>query len=99
MLATLLVVLVVLWFFGFLNLSFLNYYVIGDLTLLNLIIIGLLLYFVFSVAPSFLRVIIGIALILYLLSVLGIISIAGLGNMLILAAIIAVALYVLGIVR
>lgn len=99
MLAAVLIILVLLWFFGFLNLSFLNYYVIGDLTLLNLIIIGLILYFIFSIAPSFLRVILGVALIIYILSALGIIAVAGLTNIAVLAVIIAVVLYLLGIVK
>lgn len=99
MLATLLVVLVLLWFFGFLRLDFLNYIIIGDLTLLNLIIIGLIIYFIFSIAPSFLRIILGVALAIYILSVLGIIAVAGLTNIVVLAVIIAVVLYLLGIVK
>lgn len=99
MLAAVLIILVLLWFFGFLRLDFLNYVIIGDLTLLNIIIIGLILYFIFSISPSFLRVILGIALIIYILSALGIIAVFGLANIAVLAVIIAVVLYLLGIVR
>ena len=85
MLAGLIILLVVLWFFGYVNISGITFpdirlFVINgvDVTLWNMLVL-LLVVGAISILPSPFREIAGVLLILWVLAVLGILSIAGIG--------------------
>lgn len=85
MLALLVVILAVLWFFGYIHIDGLNFpdfalftingQVVSIIDLMLLALVGTAI----SLLPSPLREIAGILLILWILAVLGILSIAGVG--------------------
>lgn len=100
MLEALIVVLAILWFFGYIHITGINFPVINLFTinghvisLLDLLIL-LLVMGAISVIPSPFREILGIFLILWILATLGIITLAGLGLPSILLIIIVIALIV-----
>lgn len=85
MLAALIVLLAILWVFGYLNISGLTFPDIKfftvngvDVTLWNLLVL-LLVVGAISILPTPFRQIAGVLLILWVLAVLGIFSIAGIG--------------------
>lgn len=96
MIEAILIVLVLLWLLGFVNIPLLNAVIIGNLTLFNILIIALIAYLIFSIAPGILRAILGIALLIYILAALGIIAVGGLTNIVVLAVVVALVLYVFG---
>ncbi len=95
MLLALLLVLIVLWFLGYGPIQSLYFplFHLGGRTI-NLwdIIIFLVVLWVIGILPSPLREIAGILLILWLLSTLGILAIAGLANLLVIAIIVGIVL-------
>jgi len=100
MLIGLILVLAVLWFFGYVHITGLNvpdfplFMINGQsVTLWNLLILAVVISLI-GILPGPLRIIAGLLLILWVLSVIGIISLAGiaLSNILILAIIIGAAL-------
>lgn len=85
MLAALIVLLAVLWFFGYVNISGIvfpdiRFFTINgvDVTLWNLLVL-LLVAGAITILPSPFRQIAGVLLALWILAVLGILSIAGIG--------------------
>lgn len=104
MLVGILIALVVLWLLGFVNLPFIPFLNIAlfdinnhPITLLN-VIIFLLIASLLELLPSPLNIIAGVILVLWVLSILGIIAIGGLSQILVLAVIIGLVIAVLGIV-
>lgn len=96
-------VLIILWFLGYVRLEGLNIpdfqlFVINGrpISLWNLLILMVIVW-ALSILPSPLREIAGVILILWILSLLGIIAIAGLSNILVIAIIAGLILSVLGI--
>lgn len=103
MITGLLVALVILWFLGYIRLDALPipdtvlFTINGQpITLWNILIL-LVIGWVIGILPSPLREIAGIVLILWILSTLGFIAIAGLPSILVLAVIVGLFLFVLGI--
>jgi hypothetical protein len=103
MIALLLVVLIVLWFLGYIHIDGLT---IPDFTLFTInghtiTFINLLTFLVISVIvgvlPSPFRQIAGVALLLWVLSVLGILAFAGLSSLIVIAIILGLIAYVLGL--
>lgn len=101
MIITLIIVLVVLWFFGYLNIGILN---IPHITLLTIngmpitlwdVLILLAVGVIIKILPSPFREIAAVLLILWILSVLGVLAIAGLSNILLIAIIIGLVLFVI----
>ncbi len=85
MLAALIVLLVILWFFGYINVSGINFPDIRlftvngvDITLWNTLVLFLVIGAI-GILPSPFRQIAGVLLVLWVLAVFGILSIAGLG--------------------
>jgi hypothetical protein len=85
MLASLIILLAVLWFFGYVNVSGINFpdihlFAINgvDITLWNLLVL-LLVVGAISILPTPFREIAGVLLILWVLAVLGILAISGIG--------------------
>jgi hypothetical protein len=85
MLAALIILLVVLWFFGYVNISGITFpniqlFAINgvDITLWNLLVL-LLVVGAISILPTPFREIAGVLLILWVLAVLGILAISGIG--------------------
>jgi hypothetical protein len=85
MLAALIILLVILWFFGYVNISGVSFpdihlFTINgvDVTLWNLLVLFLVAGAIY-ILPSPFRQIAGVLLILWVLAVLGVLSIAGLG--------------------
>jgi hypothetical protein len=103
MIAVLLVILVLLWFLGYVRLDALpipdlQLFVINGqpITLWN-ILIFLVIAGLVGILPSPLRQIAGVFLILWVLSILGILAIAGLSSLLVLAIIVGLIAYLLGL--
>jgi hypothetical protein len=101
MIITLLIILIILWLFGYLNIGFIN---IPNITLFTIngrsitlwdLLILLVVGIIIKILPSPFREIAGVLLILWALSVLGILAIAGLSNMLLIAIIIGLVLFVI----
>lgn len=101
MIITLLIVLIVLWLLGYLNIGFIN---IPDITLLTIngrsislwdLLILLVVGIIIKILPGPFRQIAAVLLILWVLSVLGILSIAGLSNILLIAIIIGLVFFVI----
>jgi hypothetical protein len=85
MLAALIILLAILWFFGYVNISGISFpdihlFAINgvDVTLWNVLVLFLVVGAIY-ILPSPFRQIAGVLLILWILAVLGILSIAGLG--------------------
>ncbi len=85
MIAALIVILAILWFFGYINIEGLNIpdmslFVINGqvISIIDLLILALVATAI-SLLPSPFREISGVLLILWILAVLGILSIAGIG--------------------
>ncbi len=102
MLQVVLVLLIILWLLGYLNLPFLPFLNIElfninshPITLLN-VIVFLVIASLLELLPYPLNIIAGVVLILWVLSILGIIAIGGLSQILVLAVIIGLVLVVLG---
>lgn len=101
MLIALLVILIILWYLGYVSVGNVNipnmilFTINGQQVtlwnLLTLLVIGAII----GVLPSPLREIAGVVLILWILSVLGILAFAGLSSLLILAIIIGLVLFLL----
>jgi hypothetical protein len=101
MLAGLLIILIILWFLGYIHIDGLT---IPDLVLFTVngqpitlwnILILLVVAAVIGSLPSPFREIAGVLLILWILSVLGILAIAGLSSLLVIAFIIGLVLYLI----
>ena len=101
MIITLLIVLIALWIFGFLNIGFIN---IPDITLLTIngrpitlwdLLILLVVGVIIKILPRPFREIAFVLLILWVLSILGVLAIAGLSNILLIAIIIGLVLFVI----
>src|SRR4051812_11976831 len=102
MLGVLILIIAVLWFLGFINISigaipFLDVVLFTingqDITLLNLLIF-LLILAVIGILPTPFREIAGVILILWVLSLLGILAIAGLSGFLIPLLVIGVLIFI-----
>lgn len=101
MLVALLVILIILWYLGYVSVGNVNipnmilFTINGQqVTLWNLLIL-LVISAIIGILPSPLREIAGVVLILWILSVLGILAFAGLSSILILAIIIGLVLFLL----
>ena len=101
MIPVLLIILIILWLFGYLNIGIIN---IPHITLLTVngrsitlwdVLILLAVGIIIKILPSPFREIAGILLIFWVLSVLGILAIAGLSNILLIAIIIGLVLFVI----
>lgn len=101
MLGVILVVLVILWILGYINLPNLPF---SDFPLLTIaghvitvynVLIFVALLIVVDLLPRPFREIAGVLVILWILSFLGIIAIAGLSNLIVLAIIIGLVVYLL----
>jgi hypothetical protein len=99
MIAAILVILIALWVLGYLNLPGLVFPNITlfsfngvPITLWNLLIL-LVIAWAIGVLPSPFRQIAAVMLLLWVLSTLGILAIAGLSSMLVIAIIVGLALY------
>ena len=104
MLGVILVILIILWFLGYINVQGLptlpdvQLFVINNhpVTLIDLLILAVIGWAI-GVLPSPLRQIAGVVLLLWILATLGIIGIAGLPSILVLAVIIGLILALLGV--
>jgi hypothetical protein len=103
MLAALLVILIILWFLGYIHIDGLT---IPDISLFTInghtiTLINLLTFLVISAIvgalPSPFRQIAGVALLLWVLSILGILAIGGLSSLLVIAIILGLIAYVFGL--
>lgn len=101
MLGLLLIVLVILWFLGYIQIpgfsipNIVLFTINGQpITLLNLLIF-IVITALIGILPSPLREIAGVVLILWILSILGIIAIAGFSNILVIVVIVGLVLYLL----
>ncbi len=103
MLAAVLVILIILWFLGYINIGGLN---IPDITLFSIngqpiTLISLLIFAVIvwaiGILPSPLRQIAFVILVIWLLSLFGILAFAGLQSILVLAVIVGLILALLGV--
>lgn len=104
MLPAILVLLIILWLLGYVNLPFIPFLNITlfningqAITFLNLIIFFLIASLL-ELLPPPLNIIAGIILVLWVLSILGIIAIGGLSQILVLAVIVGLIVAVLGLV-
>jgi hypothetical protein len=95
MLEIILVLLVILWFLGYIHLGInipdIRLLVINGhaITLVNLLIFLLILWAI-GILPSPFRQIAGVLVVLWVLSILGFIAIAGLSNLLVIAIIVGI---------
>lgn len=102
MLEALLVILVILWFAGYLRIDglvipdFSLFSINGQLITLWNILTLLVISAVIGVLPSPFREIAGVLLVLWVLSVLGILALGGLSSMLVIAIIVGLILYLAG---
>lgn len=103
MIEALLIILIFLWFLGYLRVEALP---IPDLILFNIngqpitlwnILILLVVSILIGLLPRPFKEIAGVMLILWILSVLGILAFAGLSSMLVIAIIIGLILYLAGV--
>lgn len=103
MLEALLVILIILWFGGYLRVDGLpqlpDFYLFSlngqPITLWNILIL-IVISALIGVLPSPFREIAGVLLILWVLSVLGILAFGGLSSMLVIAIIVGLILYLFG---
>jgi hypothetical protein len=100
MLIILLIILIILWFFGYIQISGLT---IPDLTLFSInghpitlwnILILLVVAIIIGVLPNPFRAIASVFLVLWILAVLGILAFAGMSNIIVIAIIIGLIIYV-----
>jgi hypothetical protein len=100
MLITILLLLIVLWFLGVNPIAALDFplFTFGGQTidLWDLILFGVILWLI-GILPSPFRQIAGVAFVLWLLALFGIIAIAGLSNIIVLAMIVGLILYIVGV--
>lgn len=103
MIAAVLVILVLLWFFGYIHITGF----IPDLNLFNInghaitlwdILILLVIGWAIGILPTPLRQIAGILLVIWVLATLGILAITGLAQIIVLAVIVGLVLALLGLV-
>jgi hypothetical protein len=104
MLTAILVILIALWVLGYINipgLVFPNVVLFNfnghPITLWNVLIL-LVVAWAIGILPSPIREIAGILLLLWILSTLGIVAIAGLSSLLVIAIIVGLGLYLLRVV-
>jgi hypothetical protein len=99
MLLAILVLLVLFWFFGYGPIQVLHIILLKfnglDITIWNLLIFLVLVWLITSL-PSPFRQIAVVFILIWVLASLGIIAIAGLANILVIAIIVGVLLYVIG---
>ena len=104
MLGAILLILIVLWFFGYIHIQGLTFPNIPLFTLnghsISLwdLLIFLVILWAIEALPGPLRVIAGVLLITWLLSTLGIVAVAGLPHIIVIVLIIALVLALLGVV-
>lgn len=101
MLVAIIIILIILWFLGYapitgLNIPDVTLFVINSqpVTLWNLLILAAVAWAI-SILPSPFREIGGVALVLWILSVIGILAISGLSSILVIAIIVGLVLYML----
>lgn len=103
MIAAVLIILIVLWVFGYIHISgfipdislfTLNGHIITLWDILILLVIG----WAIGILPSPLRQIAAVILVIWILATLGIIAIAGLASILVLAIIVGLILVLVGVV-
>lgn len=101
MLIAIIIILIILWFLGYapitgLNIPDVTLFVINShpVTLWNLLILAVVAWAI-SILPSPFREIGGVALVLWVLSVIGILAISGLSSILVIAIIVGLVLYML----
>lgn len=104
MIAAVLIILIILWFLGYIHIGSLNLPDITlftlngqDITLIKLLIFAVIVWAI-GILPSPLRQIGFVILLLWLLSLFGILAFAGLESILVLAVIVGLILALLGIV-
>lgn len=104
MIAAVLIILIILWVFGYIHISGFNIpdiqlFVINNhaVTLFDLLILAVIGWTI-GILPTPLRQIAGVILVIWILATLGIIGIAGLPSILVLAVIIGLILALVGIV-
>lgn len=103
MLEGLLIILIILWFLGYLRVDGLppipDFYLFSlngqPITLWNILTL-LVISALIGILPSPFREIAGVLLILWILSVLGILALGGLSSMLVIAIIVGLILYLFG---
>lgn len=99
MLVVILLLLIILWFLGVNPIAALDFPLLTlngqTIDLWDLILFGVILWLI-GVLPSPFRQIAGVALLLWILALFGIIAIAGLSNIIVLAIIVGVVLYMIG---
>jgi len=102
MIGVLLIVLIVLWFFGYIHITGLTIpdfvlFTINNqpITLWNILIL-LVVMALIGILPSPFRQIASVLLILWVLSILGILAIVGLSSLLVVAIIVGLAVYLIG---
>lgn len=102
MLEALLVVLIILWFLGYVHIGGIT---VPDIVLFNIngrpitlweLLILAVVSWVISILPSPFRQIAGVMLVLWILSTLGIIAFANLSSILVIAIIAGVIIYIIG---
>ena len=103
MLIAVLIILVILWFLGYINIGSINlpdillFTINGqEITLISLLIFAVIVWAV-GILPSPLRQIAFVILVIWLLSLFGILAIGGLQSILVLAVIVGLVLALLGI--
>ena len=103
MLIAVLIILVILWFLGYINIGSINlpdivlFTINGqEITLISLLIFAVIVWAV-GILPSPFRQIAFVILVIWLLSLFGILAIGGLQSILVLAVIVGLVLALLGI--
>jgi hypothetical protein len=99
MLIAILLLLIVLWFLGVNPIAALDFPLFTFrghvIDLWDLVLFGVILWLI-GILPSPFRQIAGVALVLWLLATFGILAIAGLSNIIILAVIVGLVFYIIG---
>jgi len=102
MLAAIILILLVLWFFGYVNIGNINlpdfplFTLNGNVISLWDLLILVVIVWAIGVLPSPLRQIAGVGLVLWILATLGIIAIAGLPSLILIAIILGLLFALLG---
>lgn len=93
-----LAVIFVLWLLGFLEIGFLNFFLLNlggrDITVKDLLIFLLILWLI-GLLPRPFREIVSVLFVLWVLTTLGVIAIAGFSNILVLAVVVGVVVFLL----
>jgi hypothetical protein len=101
MLTWLVIILIILWLLGYVSVDYIN---LPNITLFTLngqpitiwnILMLLVIGWIISILPSPIREIGGVLLILWILSLLGILAIAGLSNLIMIAIIVGLIFFIL----